>query len=82
MNRAIQEVRGMDSRELQGKLAELRQEQFNMHFHGAAEQVAKTARHRQIRRTIARITMVLGERAGETAAGQQGAAGNKSRDQR
>jgi large subunit ribosomal protein L29 len=63
MNRAIQEIRGMDSRELQGKLAELRQEQFDLHFHGAAEQVAKTARHRQIRRTIARIMMVLGERA-------------------
>ena len=63
MNRAIQEIRGMDTRELQGKLADLRKEQFNLRFHGAAEQVAKTDRHRQSRRTIARIMMVLGERA-------------------
>lgn len=77
MNRAIQEVRGMDSRELRGKLAELRKEQFDLRFHGAAEQVAKTDRHRQIRRTIARIMLVLGEREG-TGAGGATAGGEQS----
>ena len=76
MNRAIQEIRGMDTRELLGKLAELRKEQFDLRFHGAAEQVAKTDRHRQIRRTIARIKMVLGERA---AAAQSTAPGGVQR---
>ena len=39
------------------------------------EQVAKTDRHRQIRRTIARIEMVLGERARAAVDGGQAAGG-------
>jgi len=75
MRKAITEVRGMDSRELRGRLAELRKEQFDLRFHGAAEQVAKTARFKDIRRTIARITMVLAERerTGATAGQETGA---------
>jgi large subunit ribosomal protein L29 len=63
MNKAIAEIRGVDSRELQGRLAELRKEQFNLRFHGATEQVARTSRNREIRRSIARILMVLDERS-------------------
>lgn len=74
MSKAIAEIRGVDSRELHGKLAELRKEQFNLRFHGSQEQAARTSRHREIRRTIARIMMVLQERgpAGEAAVRKEG----------
>lgn len=70
MKKAINDIRGQDSAELKAKLTDLRQEQFKLRFHGAAEEVAKTTRHREVRRTIARILMVLGER--ERAAGAAG----------
>ncbi|MEO6593554.1 MAG: 50S ribosomal protein L29 [Planctomycetota bacterium] len=70
MNKAITEIRGQDVAELQTKLGELRKEQFGLRFRGSADQVAKTTRHREVRRTIARILTVLGERAEpEKAAG-------------
>ena len=69
MKKAITEIRGMDSRELRGKLAELRKEQFDLRFRGAAE-TGRTARFKDVRRTIARITFVLAERErSEAAAG-------------
>lgn len=58
----IEEIRGRDTRELRLELQEHRKELFQLHFHGAAEAVAKSARFRQIRRTVARILTVLGER--------------------
>ena len=62
MKKAIDDIRGQDSSELKSKLSDLRKEQFKLRFHGTAEEVAKTTRHREVRRTIARILMVLGER--------------------
>jgi len=58
----IAEIRGMDTRELRARLHDLRKEKFNLGFRGSAEEVAKTARHRQIRRTVARIMTVLAQR--------------------
>jgi large subunit ribosomal protein L29 len=63
MNKAIAEIRGMDSRELGTKLQDLKKEQFGLRFHGSDEQVARSTRFVEIRRTIARILTVLGERA-------------------
>jgi large subunit ribosomal protein L29 len=63
MKKAINEIRGQDTAELKAKLIDLRKEQFQLRFHGSAEEVAKTTRHREVRRTIARILMVLGDRA-------------------
>ena len=63
MKKAITEIRGQDTTELKGKLSDLRKEQFGLRFRGATEAVAKTTRQREIRRTIARILMVLGDRA-------------------
>lgn len=63
MKKAITEIRGHDTAELKAKLGDLRKEQFGLRFRGSAEEVAKTTRHREVRRTIARILMVLGERA-------------------
>lgn len=62
MNKAITEIRGLDSAELKNKLQDLRKEKFGLRFRGSAEEVAKTTRHSEVRRTIARILMVLAER--------------------
>ena len=59
----LAEMRGKDSRELQLDMQELRKELFNLRFRGASEEVANKARFRSIRRTIARIHTVIGERA-------------------
>lgn len=62
MKKLITEIRGQDSAELKSKLADLRKEQFGLRFHGSAETVNRTTRAREVRRTIARILMVLAER--------------------
>jgi large subunit ribosomal protein L29 len=58
----IEEIRGRDTRELRLELQEHRKELFQLRFHGAAESVAKSSRHREIRRTVARILTIIGER--------------------
>lgn len=63
MKKAITEIRGEDSKELKAKLNDLRKEQFDLRFRGAAATGAKSSRSREIRRTVARIMMVLGDRA-------------------
>jgi len=50
-----EEVRAMSDEELQGKLMELKKEQFNLRFQQASGQLENTARIRQVRRDIARI---------------------------
>jgi len=70
MKKLITEIRGDDSNELKGKLNDLRKEQFQLRFRGSGDNAANTTRHREVRRTIARILMVLGER--EREASQQG----------
>ena len=69
MKKAITEIRGDDTAELKAKLNDLRKEQFELRFRGSGEDATKTTRHREVRRTIARILMVLGdrERAGQQA---------------
>jgi len=58
----VSEIRGKDSRQLKLDLHELRKEEFNMRFRAASEEVAKTARFREIRQVCARILTVLRER--------------------
>ena len=74
----LQEIRGKDTRELKLDLQALRKEQFELKFKGSSEEVARTSRFREIRRTIARILMVLDERArsAATTAVAHGAAGS------
>jgi large subunit ribosomal protein L29 len=45
------------------QLAELKREQFNLRFQAATNQMEKPARVREVRRTIARIRTLQGERA-------------------
>jgi large subunit ribosomal protein L29 len=58
----INEIRGKDTRELLLDRNDLRKEQFKLRFKATAEEVSNTARFKQIRRTIAKINTVLGER--------------------
>ena len=48
--------------ELKTQLAELRKEQFNLRFQKSSGQLENTARVRQVRRDIARLQTLLGER--------------------
>jgi len=60
------EVRDLTTDQLKDKLLQLKKEQFNLRFQKASGQLEKTARVREVRKDIARIKTVLGERAGAT----------------
>lgn len=54
--------------ELQGELADMKKEQFNLRFQQATNQLENTARVRQVRRGIARHqTVINAKRSGATA---------------
>ncbi|MDD4616483.1 MAG: 50S ribosomal protein L29 [Alphaproteobacteria bacterium] len=56
------DVRTKTDKELEERLGELRKEQFNLRFQKATGQLANTARVRHVRKEIAKITTVVGER--------------------
>jgi len=58
----IADIRQKTEKELEGRLAELRKEQFNLRFQRATGQLANTDRVRQVRKEIARIMTIIGER--------------------
>jgi len=58
------DLRAKTADELKGDLVGLKKEQFNLRFQRASGQLENTARVRQVRRDIARVKTVLGQRAG------------------
>ncbi len=56
------EVRAKSPDELEAQLLSLKKEAFNLRFQQATGQLENTARMRQVRRDIARIKTILGER--------------------
>ena len=56
------DVKAKTTDELNAELAQLTKEVFNLRFQKASGQLENTARVRDVRRTIARIKTVLGER--------------------
>ncbi len=68
----LAEIRGKDSRELALDLQALRKEYFGMKFRAASEEVSNTARFRQIRRTVARIQTILGQRQKQSTSPEAG----------
>jgi large subunit ribosomal protein L29 len=64
------DVRSLSDDQLQENLSSLRREAFNLRFQRASGQLESTARVRLVRRDIARILTILGERrqAGASAA--------------
>ncbi|MEM9494375.1 MAG: 50S ribosomal protein L29 [Pseudomonadota bacterium] len=57
------EVRDMTPDQLKDKLLQLKKEQFNLRFQKASGQLEKTTRIGEVRRDIARIKTILGEKA-------------------
>ncbi|MDR3474552.1 MAG: 50S ribosomal protein L29 [Devosia sp.] len=54
--------RGKTPDELKDTLLNLKKEQFNLRFQRATQQLEKTGRVREVRREIARIKTILGEK--------------------
>jgi large subunit ribosomal protein L29 len=62
------DLRTKTADELNDQLLALKKEQFNLRFQKASGQLENTARVRQVRRDIARIKTILGERVRSSAA--------------
>ena len=58
----IADVRDMTPDQMDDEVVKLRKEAFNMRFQRATGQLDNTARLREIRRTIARIKTIQGQR--------------------
>ena len=57
-----EDIRGLSEDQTTEELLKLKKEQFNLRFQGATGQLEKTARVRQVRRDIARIKTIQGEK--------------------
>ena len=57
-----QDVRTKSEDELKQELQNLRKESFNLRFQAASGQLENTARKGQVKKAIARIKTILGER--------------------
>ncbi|HJO69372.1 MAG TPA: 50S ribosomal protein L29 [Rhodospirillales bacterium] len=56
------DVRTKSDDELKDQLVDLGKEAFNLRFQRASGQLENTARFRQVRREVARIKTIIGER--------------------
>ena len=68
-NRRAEELRELDVDELESRLAEARQELFNLRFQLATGQLDNNARIGQVRKDIARLSTVLRQKDLEAAEG-------------
>ena len=62
-----QELKEKTPEQLQEQLVALKKEAFNLRFQQATNQLENTARMRTVRREVARIKTVLGQKAAEAA---------------
>jgi large subunit ribosomal protein L29 len=60
------DIRAKSDDELQDQIRDLKKEAFNLRFQKASGQLENTARQRQVRRDLARVKTVLGERLSAT----------------
>ena len=63
MAKTKQDLKVATDDQLQTQLADLKREQFNLRFQSATNQLERPARIREVRREIARIKTLQGERA-------------------
>ena len=63
----IGDVRAKSADELNTMLLDLRKEQFNLRFQRATGQLEALSRIKQVRRDIARVKTIIGERARSAA---------------
>lgn len=66
MSTTMQELRDLSAAELRARLADGRQELFNLRFQHATAQLEKTHSIKGARKNIARILTVLAEKGGQT----------------
>jgi large subunit ribosomal protein L29 len=59
----IADVRAKSTDELKDEVLALKKEAFNLRFQQATGQLENTARMRQVRRDVAKIKTILGQRA-------------------
>jgi len=57
-----QDIRAKGADELQGRLGELKKEQFNLRFQRATGQLENTSRVREVRRDIARAKTIASQK--------------------
>ena len=62
---SAKELRGQTPDQLRDQLVALKKEAFNLRFQQATNQLENTARMRTVRREVARIKTVLGQKAAE-----------------
>lgn len=67
----MDELRDLSREDLEGRLAELREERFRLRFRSATESIENPVRFRTLRREIARVKTLLNESAGQ-AEGMEG----------
>lgn len=58
------DLRELSVEQLEGKLAEAREEEFRLRFRSATEAIDNPMRFRALRREIARLLTLLGEKRG------------------
>ncbi|MBB5690127.1 50S ribosomal protein L29 [Roseomonas alkaliterrae] len=63
----IGDIRAKSADELNTMLLDLRKEQFNLRFQRATGQIEALSRIKQVRRDIARVKTIIGERARSAA---------------
>jgi len=56
------DIRGLTADQIADELVKARKEQFNLRFQRATGQLQNTARVRQVRRDIARLSTIAGEK--------------------
>lgn len=71
------ELREFNYRELMERLAESKEELFNLRFQLATNQLDNTARLKSVKRTVARILTILRDREIQLWYGQQEASTNE-----
>ena len=62
-NKTFEDLRARTDDQLAEQLVELKREQFNLRFQAATNQLERPARIKEVRREIARIRTLQGERA-------------------
>jgi len=60
---SIEDLRAKTDDQLSADLTDLKREQFNLRFQAATNQLRRTSRIREVRRTIAKIKTLQTERA-------------------
>ena len=64
---SAQELRNKTPDQLREQLVSLKKEAFNLRFQQATAQLENTARIRQVRRDVARVSTILNEKAASAA---------------